>query len=319
MNPLLSIIIVNYNSKEPLKECIKSLNKLDVSYEVIVVDNNSQDGSTKMIKRDFQEIILIENKKNLGFGKANNQGAKLAKGEFLLLANPDCKFIGGSVLEIIMFFNQNSRVGFVGPKSFWPDGRIQISASSFSGLYGAAIHHLRLAKLLLSESLKRNFSHIATILGRGLRRYTLIFRESKVTQEIDWIGGLFIFTRQDIFKHLGGFDEDFFMYYEDQDLALRGRKRGWLSYYFPSVIVEHSVGYSSNQNLRILIERYRSELMFWIKHYSWLSLSILRVLMAIDFSLRWLFTRSREKKIIYSKILKYVFSSEDYILKTRVV
>lgn len=315
----LSFIIVNFKTPDLLIHTLHTVENIVPSgylHEIIVVDNNSQDGSVELIRKNSPRAVLIENKENIGFGRANNQAAKIARGEYLVFVNPDIRIVTGAIKDMLDFMNAHPQVGFLGPKIIWPDGKIQVSTAEFLGLGWAMGHHLYLKNILLGGTFRKALAPFRKILGKALRSYLFVYEDLKDPWEVDWLSGAFLVVRRSVFEELGGFDEDYFLYFEDQDLCLRGREKGYKAYYFPSVVIEHQVGASMKKNPRALIERYRSELIFWIKHYSPLSLFTLRILMGIDFSLRWFFTVSKEKKKIYSEILHYVFSPRNYILKT---
>lgn len=320
MSNLVSIIIVNYNNRQDIHRALTSLrqNNPDLYCEIIIVDNNSEDGSPQFIKENFPDIVLIENKENVGFGRANNQAVQHAKGEYLVFMNPDARILEGKVVDMVEFMETHSRVGFLGPKTVWPDGQRQISAAEFLGLGAAFGHHLHL-NVFFPPWFKKLLLPFGIFLGKSARSHLFVYRDVKEPQKVDWLGGAFLMVRRKTFEDLGGFDEDYFLYFEDQDLALRGDKLGWQSYYFPGFIVEHSVGGSAKNNPRVLVERYRSELLFWIKHYQRWSLLILRMMMGLDFVFRWMLTTSKGKKAAYGKILRYVVSPKSYIIRTRTV
>ena len=320
MNNFVSVIIVNYDNREDIPPALTSIreNNSDLPYEVIIVDNNSQDGSAEYIKEYFPTVTLIENKENLGFGRANNQAAKVARGDYLLFVNPDTRFVSGKLMDAMDFMNVRPRIGFLGPRTVWPGGEGQISAAEFLGLGAAFGHHLHL-NAFFPPRLKKLLVPFGKFLGKSARSHLFIYRDIQEPQKVDWLGGAFLMVRRKTFENLGGFDEDYFLYFEDQDLALRGGKLGWESYYFPGFVVEHSVGGSAKKNPRVLVEKYRSELLFCIKHYQWWSLLILRLIMGIDFSFRWMFTASKEQKAACGKMLRYVVSPKSYIVRTRTV
>ncbi len=314
----VSFVIVHFRTQGFLDRLLVQLEK-DVLvkniYEIIVVDNNSQNGV--VLENSFLGVRLISNRQNLGFGRANNQAVKVTRGQYLVFVNPDTRIVSGRFKDAIDFMESHTDVGFLGPKIIWPDGRIQVSASGFLGLGWAVGHHLHLKNFLPNDFLRKTLVPFRKILGGALRSYLFVYQDIKEPEKVDWLTGAFLMVRKKVFEELGGFDEDYFLYFEDQDLALRAKQKGYESYYFPSVVVEHAVGSSMKKNPRALIEKYRSELIFWIKHYSDFSLFCLRILMAIDFSFRFLFARSKEMRSIYREILHYVFLSKEEIVRRK--
>ena len=233
----VSIIIVNYNTLDILKNCLNSIfeQTVEVKYEIIVVDNASTDGSQQMIKENFPQITLIENKLNLGFGSANNLGAKIAKGKYLLLLNSDCLLIENTIKVFYDFMEMNNI-----------DGSI--------GVIGA---------MLYDKMMKPNNSyHKFPIIGTSLKVIIISFynklflqsialpktsnyNQSKYSNEVDFISGADLFISKKIFDELNGFDEQFFLFFEETDLQKRMAKKGLKRIILRNQKIIHLEGHSS--------------------------------------------------------------------------
>lgn len=228
----LSIIIINYKTPSLLRQCIKSIlrTKLKLNYEIIVIDNNSRDGTVQMIKDDFYETTkLIANKKNLGFPKAVNQGiieAEKNQSKYLLLLNPDITVLPNSIELIFDFMEKNKDIAVLGPQLINPDGSIQNSCfTQFTTptivLYRRTIFgKLQKAKKAINNFLMTNWDH-------------------QTPRNVAWILGSCMFVRMSAIKKVGPMDERFFMYMEDVDWCRRFLEAGYRVYYWPKVKMVH--------------------------------------------------------------------------------
>ena len=233
----LSIIIVNYNVKEFLQNLLHSIEKAaaDLEVEIIIVDNASDDGSIEMLHKNFNNIILIENKKNVGFGAANNQGLKIAKGKFILLLNPDTIVKEDTFTEMIKFFEHNSAAGMAGCKVLNSDGTLQLACRrGFPGPWTSFTKVAGLSKLFPKSKL--------------FARYNLTYLDENKTYEVDAISGSFMMFRREVYEKIGGFDPDFFMYGEDLDLCFRTQKDGYKVYYVNTTEIIHYKGESTKRS-----------------------------------------------------------------------
>jgi GT2 family glycosyltransferase len=234
----LTIGIVNYNTKEELKNCIKSIrdNPPGCSYEIIVVDNNSKDGSNfflSQIKEKNTRCIL--NKKNIGFGRACNQIAKLRNSSYLLFLNPDVKVGKNSIDKLINFTKNNKKVGLLTGKLLYPDGSLQLSCRRFPTITRVLSgRESLLRKIFPNNSLSKQY------LMSNLNYNELQFP--------DCVRGAVMLFRTDVFKKIGGFDEKFFLYFEDTDVCLRLRKAGYEIVYLPEAVFYHKLGSSTNKD-----------------------------------------------------------------------
>lgn len=268
----LSIIIVNYNTKEFLKRCLNSiLSSIDgkISYEIIVVDNNSSDQSTEMVKKEFPQIKLIANKDNAGFSKANNQGIKISeKNRYVLFLNPDTIMQNQTIEQMLKFMDSNKIAGAATCKLIMLNGEIDdASRRGFPTPWNAFCHFSGLAGLFTKSKL---FSG-----------YNLGWMNLSETHEIDALAGAFMLVRRIAGEQVGWWDEDYFFYGEDIDFCYMLKQKGWKIYYVPTVFATHYKGVSGgiksvSQELTTASEqtkkratrwRFNAMRIFYNKHY----------------------------------------------------
>lgn len=254
----LSIIIVNYNVKYFLEQCLYSVRKASnkVELEVIVVDNNSVDGSVEMIKDKFPDIKLIENKKNTGFSVANNQGINIATGEYILLLNPDTVVQEDTFEKIISFMEEHPEAGGLGVKMI--DGKGNFLPESKRGLPTPMVAFYKifgLAKLFPKSK----------IFGQ----YHLGFLSNDEIHEVDVLAGAFMLMRKSVLDKIGYLDETFFMYGEDIDLSYRIQLGGFKNYYYPETSIIHYKGESTKKSsVNYVFVFYNAMIIFAKKHFS---------------------------------------------------
>jgi GT2 family glycosyltransferase len=241
----VSVIIVNYNVRYFLKQCIQSVLKshLDTDLEIIVVDNNSSDGSVEMLRKEFPAVHCISNETNLGFGKANNMAIKMAKGDYVLILNPDT-IIEEQTLQICFDYLQNN-----------PDaGALGVKMVDGSGTY------LPESKRGFPTPLRSFFkiSGMASLIPRSklFNGYYLGHLDPDSTQEVDVLTGAFLFTRKTILTEVGGFDEDYFMYGEDIEICYQIKKLGKKIIYYPFSSIIHFKGESTRKASLNYIKRF---------------------------------------------------------------
>ncbi len=237
-NPDLSIIILNYNVKDLLLNCLESIFKnkgKEDNWQVIVVDNSSSDGSIREI-REFREkhpeVELIENKKNLGFSAGNNVGVKKAKASVILFLNPDTLVVGQAIQETYKYLTGNPDIGAITCRVELPDGRLDYSSHrDFPTPWNAFAYFTGLAKL---------FPHSAFFAG-----YTASYLDIKTTHEIDCLTGAFLMVRKIAGEQINFWDEDYFFNGEDIEFCYSLKKKGWKIYFYPEVKIIHYKGSSS--------------------------------------------------------------------------
>ncbi len=252
----LSIIIVSWNVREMLAhaiECIYATARSS-SFEIIVVDNCSADGSVEMVRERFPQVILIANQENSGFGRANNQGAALARGRYLLLLNPDAFVHAGTVDRLVQFMDAQPDAGSAGPRLLYEDGRLQRSVTAFPTV---------LTELWTTLGLDRAFPR-NPIFGH----YKQTFWAMDDLRPVDSLMGACLILRRAVIDQIGLFDEQFFMYSEEVDLCFRLRQAGWMNYFLPDAEATHIWGGSSQRvPAATFLRLFRSRVQFFRKHY----------------------------------------------------
>jgi len=287
----LSIIIVNYNVKEFLLNLLKSLKDAvkDISTEVIVVDNASEDGSVDAVKKKFPKVKLIVNNKNIGFGAANNLGLEIAKGKYILFLNPDTIVKEDTFTNLIKFFENNPDAGMAGCKVLNPDGSLQLSCRrGFPGPWTTFTKLTGLSSLFPKSKL--------------FARYNLTYLDENRTYEVDAISGAFMMISRKAYEKVGGFDKLFFMYGEDLDLCYRIQKAGYKVYYVHSTSVIHYKGESTK---RSSIDEtkvfYNAMHLFVKKHFS--SSLIIEIILQAAILVRKLFAFANVYKIVITAVV----------------
>jgi GT2 family glycosyltransferase len=254
----LTIVIVNYNVKYFLEQCLYAATKaaLKVSSEIIVVDNDSVDGSCQMVAEKFPEVILIANKENLGFSKANNQAIRIAKGEYILLLNPDTVVEENSFLKIVGFMDRTPDAGGLGVKMI--DGKGRFLPESKRGLPTPEVAFWKMF------GFSRLFPH-----SKRFGRYHLGYLDNDQIHEVDVLAGAFMLLRRETLDKVGLLDEDYFMYGEDIDLSYRITKGGYKNYYFPETTIIHYKGESTKKgSINYVKVFYNAMIIFAKKHFS---------------------------------------------------
>lgn len=254
----LSFIVLNYKSEEYLKKCLISIMKkaIELEYEIIVVNNDEKKLNALEIyfwdyPEFFQKIQIIEINENVGFSRANNIGARKSVGEYLCFINPDTEIISQDIKKILDEFRINQRVGIIGPK-------------------------------ILKNSVVQPWSVGAEMNIREILRSKMGYAKSKALWsspkkiKVDWVSGACMFVRKNIFDKIGGFDENFFLYYEDVDLCRRIRLENREVIYFPFFEIIHLEGKSSSKKYSQKLEYFKSQDYYYKKWFSMFSLIILK-------------------------------------------
>jgi O-antigen biosynthesis protein len=254
----LSVIIVNYNVKYFLEQCLKSVfvSGKNVDMEVFVVDNNSVDGSVDLVKEKFPEAITIANKDNKGFSKANNQAIELAKGEYVLLLNPDTVVEDDTFEKIIDFMDKTPDAGGLGVKMI--DGKGVFLPESKRGLPTPSVAFYKIFGLSALFPKSRIFG-----------KYHLGYLDNDKVNEVEILSGAFMLLRKTALEKTGYLDETFFMYGEDIDLSYRIIKAGYKNYYFPQTRIIHYKGESTKKSsINYVFVFYNAMIIFARKHFS---------------------------------------------------
>ncbi len=252
----VSVIIINYNSYELTKETITTLKEFSkgFSFEIILIDNNSRDDSFAKLKKDFPEITLIRNSENRGFGKANNQGLKIAKGEFVLFLNNDVVFRENSIKILLDYLRMKNEKILIAPRLLNRDGSVQFSTYSFQTLRLSFTTYFFLYALFP----KSKYFNKSYLMNSGVNKIT----------EVETVTGAFMLSKRDYLLELGGFDEDFFFYGEDNDLCKRFRDSGGKIIYYPETVITHLKGGTKKSNWFSEKNATLSMLKLFDKHYS---------------------------------------------------
>ena len=254
----LSVVIVNYNVKHFIEQCLFSVLKAseNLACEIFVVDNNSVDGSVELIKEKFPQVTLIENKINSGFSVANNQAIKRASGEYVLLLNPDTIVQEDTFTATCNFMDANPNAGGLGVKML--DGQGNFAPESKRGLPTPAVAFYKMIGVSKLFNQSKKFG-----------KYHLTYLPENEINEIDVISGAFMLMRKSILDKIGLLDESFFMYGEDIDLSYRITQAGYKNYYFPKTQIIHYKGESTKRSsLNYVLIFYKAMALFNKKHFS---------------------------------------------------
>ncbi|MBI6873603.1 glycosyltransferase family 2 protein [Clostridium aciditolerans] len=253
----LSIIIVNYNTKELLKQTIQSVidTTKNIDYEIIVSDNNSTDGSIEMVEEYFPQVNLIKNKDNLGFPKGNNVAIKKSIGRYVLLLNSDTVVIDNCLEKCIKYMNSHKNIGVLGCRVVLKDGQLDHACKrGFPTPESSLFYMLKLYKLFPDS--------------KKFGQYTLSYLHEDEINEVDSLTGAFMMLRKETIDEVGLLDEEFFMYGEDIDWCYRIKEAGWKVMYYPEAKIIHYKGASSKKKrFKTLYEFHRAMILFYDKHY----------------------------------------------------
>jgi GT2 family glycosyltransferase len=244
---LLSIIVVNWNTRVLLAQCLASIqNSLqDDFFEIIVVDNASSDGSLEMVQDRFPRVRLIKNDNNAGFARANNQAIQASRGQFILLLNSDAYFVDESAIRMVTIARENPDIGILGGNLFFPDGRPQSS-------------HGELPSLPLE---------IRSLFGLDKSLEPAISKPEEAFVDSGYVNGACLMIRRACLDQIGLLDEGFFMFSEEIDWCIRAKKAGWRVCHAPDTHIVHQVGGSTAVPSGRVLMLYRGKLHYFAKHY----------------------------------------------------
>jgi GT2 family glycosyltransferase len=255
--PDVSLIIVNWNTRQYLLDCIQSL--LDqtsrTSLEIVVVDNASHDGSPAALRAAHPEVTLIENGANFGFARANNIGFKVAAGRYLCLVNTDVIALDGVIDKMVAYLDSHPDVGVLGPRTVTRELELRQNCRRFPTLANAAGDYLMLRRLLPG---------VERFEGRTLKASTYT-----TTHDAEVLSGCFMMVRREAFDEVGPLDEDFFFYGEDTDWCKRFHDAGWRVVYFADAEAIHFGGGSTKAYpVKYYLTMEQADLKYWRKHQS---------------------------------------------------
>lgn len=284
----VSIIIVSFNTREILRECLLSVRKETkaLQAQIIVVDNSSTDGSVDMVRQDFPEVLLIPSKVNLGFGPANNLGFEAANGRYVILLNSDAFFTPGALELSIQHMDATPDCGLGGGRLVGRDGAWQPSARMFPTVMN---------DLLVLSGLAARFPK-SRFFGRADRTWA----DEMDAAAVDWVPGAYSIIRAEALSEIGFFDPRFFLYYEEVDFCKRFKQKGYSIWYWPDIEVIHIGGESSRQvkslelsktGAQLTLWRMRSMLLYYRKHHG------ISARMAMMLEILWYWLRSQRRKL----------------------
>ncbi|MHB8904529.1 MAG: glycosyltransferase family 2 protein [Melioribacteraceae bacterium] len=260
---MISVIIIQYNNNHLTKNAIESFLKYHKNnFEIILVDNNSTEPGATNFTKDFPDLKIILSDKNLGFGAANNLAAQKSSGDILLFLNNDVIIISEFIKKIEHEFNKDSSIGIIGPKLLNQDKSLQLSCGNLPSISTEFLDKILYSAVDRKNKLALNY----------------IDRKFFKKEEKQWVTGAALFITRKLFLELNGFDESFFMYFEDKDLCARAISNGKKVLYFPESFLIHLRGGSfSGPNQKFLNQKYReSQLIYYKKHKSKLEQLLLR-------------------------------------------
>lgn len=285
----LSVLILNYNVRYFLQQCVQSVQRAleGIAAEIIIVDNASADGSCAMVKEKFPSVTLIENKENVGFTKGNNQGAALARGEYLCILNPDTVVAEDTFSKLLAFIQPRKQAGIIGVKLI--DGSGNFLPESKRGVPTPWVVFTR-------------FSGLYKLFPKRFGTYYALSVKENETAPVAVLPGAFLFMKRSVFQEVNGFDEACFMYADDIDLSYRITKRGYINYYYPATTVLHYKGESTQKDNTYLEHLQEALHFFYRKHFRTSRLPDIFMKTAIAFfkGVRWIeinHTVKRRKKI----------------------
>lgn len=275
----LSIIVVSYNTREYLKECLdsiyrtKSVSASVIECEIIVVDNASEDGSAQMVKKNFPAVDLIVNEQNLGFAAANNQGIKRAKGRYILLLNPDTVVLDDALEKMTDFMDAHPELGISSCQLLNEDKSVQPTGGYFPDLLRVFAWMFFLDDLPLISGFFPSYHPHPSFYQRE--------------RQLDWVTGAFLFIRKKVVKRIGLLDEDFFMYVEEVDYCFRAKQAGFKVFFWPQVEVIHLGRKSLKSAAGAFVKEYQGLKLFYQKHFPQYQLVLLALFLKIGAILRF--------------------------------
>lgn len=272
----LSIIILNFNTKELTSDCVSSIlkNTEGINYEIILIDNASTDGSVKSLEKlKNSKVKFVKNDQNLGFTKGNNQGVALSKGKYVLFLNSDTLISDNVLGDMVKWMDKNPRVGVSTCALKNKDGSLQATGGFFPTLL-SVFSWMTIQDLPFVDKLIKPFHPMKEkSLDKNYQFY-------KKEHEFDWVTGAFLLTRREVVDKIGGFDEEYFMYGDDVDFCFRAKEKGWKVYFLPTWSITHYGGASSTREFPLLSE-YKGIKIFYKKHYPIWKYPIVRLFLKI--------------------------------------
>ncbi len=253
----VSVIVLNYKTPDLTIRAVQTAQQScgDMPCEVFVVDNGSQDESIKRFSEELTDIILIDNRQNLGFSAGNNVAIRRARGEYILLLNSDTEVIDTAISQSVSYMARNRKVGILGCRVELPDGRLDHACRRGFPTPNASLYYYT----GLAKKHPQSPKYAA---------YTLSYLDECAVSDVDAVMGAFLLIRRDTLDQIGLLDEAFFMYGEDLDWCYRAKQEGWSVVYFPEArIIHHKYGSRSKRQTKTIKDFYRAMRIFYHKHY----------------------------------------------------
>jgi GT2 family glycosyltransferase len=299
----VTVIVVSFNTKSLLKSCIESLLDKSNGCRILIIDNNSKDGSVEYLKSVARrgKIEVFFNNTNLGFSGANNLGLKMAKSEYVLLLNSDTQLLANNTIEEISeWMSKNKEAGIVSCNLLNKDGSIQGTGGYFPSLFRVFSWMFFLDNVFFLDRVIKPFHpiHKNSFFYKGENFY-------KKERELDWVTGAFFMIRRKTFLDTGFFDEDYFMYTEEVDYCYRVKSKGWKVYFLPKWSIIHFGGASSAESFPIIKEIEGIKILYK-KHMPFWQYPILRIFLKSGMFLR-IFLYGLLKGGAYAKTYQHAF------------
>jgi GT2 family glycosyltransferase len=282
----LSIVIVSWNTRDLLRQCIRSVIETteNLKYEIFVVDNNSSDNTVEMVRKEFPQVKLIENKFNAGFAKANNQAIKISEGKYIILLNPDTIVKKDALYNMLKFMENDKNIGIVGCKLLNTDGTLQESCRRFPDL-----------PTYINILLK---THIVFPNLKCLKRYFMKDMNYDKINEVDQVMGAALMYRRDVLGEESYLDEDYWIWFEEVDFCFKVKKQGCKVVYIPHAEIVHYKAQSFNQLMKVRQQKVfnKSLLTYFVKNGTQKETFILKLVFPISLALSFLIQNAQKVK-----------------------
>ena len=289
----VSIIVVNWNGCDLVRQCLTTVygETKGIRFEVIVVDNQSSDGSVDMLRSEFPQTKVIASEVNLGFAAGNNVGMAAASGRYLLLLNPDTLLKGNAIAQMVTFADAHPKAGVLGPRVLNQDGTLQLSCFMYPSLLNLALSAFWLNKLFA-----RN---------RFFGREAMSWNTTTKERPVDVVSGCCMLVRREVYEQVGGMDESYFMYFEETDWCYRAGRIGWEITYAPVAEIVH-LGGATTEAVKsdMMAQHAASLLLYFRKHKGLVAYRVACVLLALFFLLRmpyWLVSALFSSRRAYAR------------------
>ncbi len=249
----VSIVIVNWNTRDILRDCLRTIYEQTrhVEFEVIVVDNASQDGSARMVRSDYPQAVLLANETNVGYAAANNQGIRAARGRYVLVLNSDTLILDAAIDRMVEFADGHPRAGVLGCRVRHPDGTLQPTCFMFPSVFNSFLATFYLNKLFPRSRL--------------FGREAMSWWDRSDVREVQVVTGCFMLIRKEALDEVGLMDERFFMYAEETDWCYRFGKAGWQVMFTPVAEIVHLGGQSTAQRSEEMLVQLRLSILRFVR------------------------------------------------------